>query len=279
MNYEIKKDKILIYDKENFNAKHILECGQIFTYEKASENQYNVFSKDKMCKVITHDDYVELLTENTGYFEHFFDLKTDYAKIKKEISSLGFEFKPMLDFGSGIRILNQEPLETIVGFIISANNHIKRITSSMKFMRENIGTNMGDYYAFPTLNQLKECDEPFFTKAGLGYRAKQMVKAVEKLLELDLEKLRFENTQDLRNTIMQVHGVGGKVADCVLLFTYGKRDVFPVDTWIEKIYHDLFNKTEKNREIMRKNLVDTFGDLSGYVQQYLFYYKRSGGKD
>lgn len=275
MNYIVQKDKIIIYNLEDFNAEHILECGQIFTYEKISENEYNVLSKDKLCKVQTFEDRVELLTQDTAYFENFFDLKTNYSAIKNELVLLHQNLSEVIEFGKGIRILKQDIFETVIGFIISANNNIGRIRNSMRFLRENAGQKMGNYNAFPTLETLLKFDEEFFTKAGLGYRAKQIVKGLKDLENFDFEASKNWDTQLLKQELLKVCGIGSKVADCIMLFGYGKGDVFPVDTWIEKVYHDFFDKTEKNREIMRKVLVNTFKNLSGYAQQYLFYYKRS----
>ena len=99
---------------------------------------------------------------------------------------------------------------------------------------------------------------------------------VKLLNTLSLEKLKVGfnlDTSTLREYLISLTGIGPKVADCILLFAYGKTDVFPVDTWIQKVYNDYFD-SEENRIVIRKNLVNIFGNLSGYAQQYLFYYKR-----
>lgn len=274
MNYTISKEKIEIFDKSQFNIVHILECGQIFTYKK-QENCFVVFSKDKKAILTEENDKVVITTKDTTYFENFFDLKTDYTQIKNTLSSK-FEFlKPMLEYGSGVRILKQSKLEIIIGFIISANNNIKRITNSMNYIRNNLGEKIEDYYAFPTIEKLGQCDENFFVMAGLGYRAKQIVKTISQLKDIDLNKFDNLSTKELKEQLLNFYGVGSKVADCILLFAYGRQDVFPVDTWIEKIYHEYFDSKCVNRELMRNNLVDTFGNLSGYAQQYMFYFKRT----
>lgn len=275
MNYKIDKNNIIVYNTKDFNAEHILECGQIFTYQKVNSFEYEVFSGNKFCRVKTFEDRVEIETEDTSYFEHFFDLKTDYSLIKKTLQNLHPNLKEMIEFGHGIRILKQDIFETVVGFIISANNNIGRIKNSMRFLRENAGEKMGDFYAFPTLKKLLEYDEEFFVKAGLGYRAKQLVKGLQDMKSFNFESSKNLQTQQLKQQLLQICGVGPKVADCIMLFGYAKGDVFPVDTWIEKVYHDIFDCQEKNREVMRKVLVDTFKNLSGFAQQYLFYYKRS----
>lgn len=273
MNYNLTKDKIEIFDKTQFNITHILECGQIFTYEKRFDD-YVVYSADKMAVLKEDENKITITTKDTVYFENFFDLKTDYNKIKKQLENK-FEFlKPMLDFGYGIRILKQDLPETVIGFIISANNNIGRIKKSMSFLRKT-GEKKENYYAFPTLEKLSGFDEKFFIEAGLGYRSKQIVKALLHLKEISLQSLSCLSTSDLKKELLKIQGIGSKVADCILLFGYGRQDVFPVDTWIEKIYHEYFDASILNREIMRNQLVNKFSDLSGYAQQYLFYFKRS----
>ena len=110
--------------------------------------------------------------------------------------------------------------------------------------------------------------------AGCGYRAKHIVKLIAQLEHLDFNVLSKLDTQMLKNELIKLSGIGEKVADCILLFCFARKDVFPVDTWIKKVYLDLYNKND-NPMIIRKTLINEFGVLSGYIQQYLFYYKRS----
>ena len=111
-------------------------------------------------------------------------------------------------------------------------------------------------------------------KLGVGYRAKQLVRLVQQLKDVDFEQLESMQTQDLRKFLMQFSGVGPKVADCILLFAFSRLDVFPVDTWIEKVYNKYFGSL-KNRNTISNELVLRYGNLSGYAQQYLFFYARS----
>ncbi|MGI5842349.1 MAG: DNA-3-methyladenine glycosylase family protein [Christensenellales bacterium] len=273
MKYITENNKIVITDKSEFNPLHIMECGQVFTYEKA-EDVYRVFSKNKLAVVKEFDDKVEILTDDVPYFENYFDLKTDYFQIKQSLRNAFPQMIEMLEFGNGIRILKQDILETVVGFIISANNNISRIKNSMAYIRKNLGQNMGDFYAFPTLEVLAQQDEEFFVKAGLGYRAKQIVKAFKQMQEINFEELRNLPTKELKEKLLTINGIGSKVADCILLFAYGKQDVFPVDTWIEKIFKRYFDQSETDREKMRFKLLETFGNQAGYAQQYMFYFIR-----
>lgn len=278
MKYKLFADRIEIEGKEDFNPEHILECGQIFSYQK-TEEWYVVFSKDKMAKVLEREKGFVIETKTPEYFENFFDLKTDYGQIKKRLSVYEILQKP-IEFGHGIRILKQDLFETVISFIVSANNNIKRIQMILNRLREQLGTDMGGYHAFPTREQLLCVDEEFFTKVGAGYRAKYLYKVLRQINEDVLQDWQVLSSEALRNKLIELAGVGPKVADCILLFGFGRGDVFPVDTWIEKMYIKYYGKKVKdieklNRVKISQNLTSEFGLFSGYAQQYLFYFMRS----
>lgn len=272
MNYQILKDKILIFGKEEFNPVHILECGQFFAYRK-TESGFDVFSKDKIAKIVENEKGYEIITKTPSYFENFFDLKNDYTKIKKKLA--GFEIlKKPIEFGYGIRILNQDLFEALISFILSANNNMKRFSKTLFKMRERFGSKVDGYFAFPTHNQLLKATEQDFVELGAGYRAKYLFNVLRQADENTLEQWRSFDTKILRNKLVSLSGVGPKVADCILLFGYHRQDVFPVDTWIEQMYHKFYGNKEQNREKIRQFLVGEFGELSGYAQQYLFFFMR-----
>ena len=276
MHYKILEDKIIIKSKDDFNIAHILECGQIFNYEKI-DNNYIVYAEDKMAKVIEKCDNYEIITPDTSYFENFFDLKTNYSIIKQQLKNKYSFLDKAIDFGYGIRILNQNPTEMVISFIISANNNIPRIKKSIKGICEKFGENNGEYYSFPTLEQLSVATEEDFKNLGLGYRSGQMVKAIKQLNKINLENIKNFSTNNAIEELLKISGVGPKVADCIMLFGLHDMNVFPVDTWIEKVYNTYFTKIrQENRKIIRENLTKEFGALSGYAQQYLFYFQRSG---
>lgn len=280
MKYVLNSYNIEIFGKEDFSPSHILECGQIFSYKKL-EDCWQVFSGDKMAKIYEKESGFVIETDDVQYFEKFFDLKTDYGALKKQLGKFEILAEP-IKFGYGIRILKQNLFETLISFIVSANNNIKRIQMILGRMREKLGTNMGEYHAFPTREQLLMADEKFFTDIGAGYRDKYLFKVLRQVDEETLEKWRDLPTKELRSKLIALAGVGPKVADCVLLFGYGRTDVFPVDTWIEKMYHKFYDKFHLKdaktltREQIRKNLTEEFENLSGFAQQYLFFFMRSG---
>lgn len=268
--------EIPIDNKIEFNPTHIFECGQFFRYKKIND-KYIAFSKDKKVEVYKKNNnyIIKCKNEDNEYFKNFFDFGTDYSKIKRQLIKKHPFMQKMINFGKDIRILKQDVLEMIISFIISANNRIPCIQRSIEYICTHAGTNMGDYYAFPTLEQLSKLNEKFFIDARIGFRAKYMVKTIQSLQKIDLKALDKLDTPSLRKKLIELQGVGPKVADCILLFGFSRKDVFPVDTWIAKVYKEDLHGTQTNRVKITTELVNMFGELSGYAQQFLFYYKRS----
>lgn len=272
MKIENQKNKIIIYEPSDLNIKQTLECGQIFRFNIDS-NVAVVYSKDKMAKLTTFGNRIEIETRDTQYFYHFFDLDRDYGAIKNVLRSDQM-LKDAVDYGYGIRILNNDVYEMIISFIISANNNISRIKKSIEWLCFRFGKNMGDYYAFPTLDELKRVSVLDFKQAGLGYRAEYMYDTVQRLTNKDIDDLKSMETKSQFEFLLSLKGIGEKVANCIMLFGLGVKNVFPVDTWINKVYNNIYNKEETNRAKITKELTDRYKGLSGYAQQYFFYYFR-----
>lgn len=291
MNYSIYNNKIVVNDLSQFNINQILDCGQIFRYYIAG-NIAEVVSTDKYAKITTFDDRVEIETDTIDYFINFFDLDRDYNKIKYSLQDDKF-LSPCIKFGYGIRILNQDLFEMIVSFIISANNNIKRIKNSLNYLSQKFGSRLKtsikdicinspltscengvEYYAFPTLNQLKNATVKDFVDAGLGYRAQYMFDTIQCLNIVDLDNFTQLNADKRFEFLLSLKGVGEKVAHCILLFSMHQTNVFPVDTWINKVYNDLTNTNTTNRKQISRELTSRYKELSGYAQQYFFYYYR-----
>ena len=277
MRYDISREGIKVYSKQEFNPQHILECGQVFCFEKMGEN-YIVYPQNKIAEIVEFKEYYLIKTNDSPFFCRYFDLNEDYCKIKRELSTFDIMKKP-LNFGYGIRILNQNLLETLISFIVSANNNIKRIKLILNNIRNELGAKLSNgIFSFPSYDILVKQDEDFFKRMGAGYRAGYLAKVIKQISPSQLDDWKILPTNDLRNKLISLAGVGPKVADCILLFGYHRLDVFPVDTWIAKMYNKYFSPLE-NREKIRDNLINTFDKLAGYAQQYLFYYQRSGDRE
>lgn len=270
--YEKKKDEIIVYNLQDFNVIQTLNCGQIFRFS-IDGNRAEVYSQNKKAELITERDKIVIKTKYVDFFENFFDLKTNYESIKNKLRTDAF-LSVAVDFGYGIRIINNDAFEMIISYIISANNNINRIKKSIEYLCSRFGENMGDYFAFPSLEALKTASVEDFKSAGLGYRAEQMYYTVQNLTNEDVENLKLMSKDEQLKFLMSLKGVGEKVANCIMLFGLGVKDVFPVDTWINKVYNKLTNSNETDRRKITKILTDKYGELSGYAQQYFFYYFR-----
>lgn len=265
-------NKIIVDNPTDFNAIQTLCCGQIFRYV-IDGNTAKVFSKDKMATLSFTPQHIEIVSTDIDYFFNFFDFGTDYKQIKDQLSTDKL-VAPAIKFAPGIRILNNDAYEMMISFIISANNNIGRIKKSIEYLCSHFGSNMGDYYAFPTLEQLKTATVEDFKQAGLGYRAEQMFDAVQKLTDEDIYFLKQAETREKQKKLMSFKGIGEKVANCIMLFGLQVKTVFPVDVWINKVYNHIFNKNETDRSKITRELTERYGNLSGYAQQYFYYYYR-----
>lgn len=273
MKYVVKDEEIEIYGKEDFNPKHILECGQIFRFYLDDDGNYVVLSSTHKAVITENEHGYTIKTKNPQYFVPFFNLDTDYSAIKKELSQDAF-LSEVIKAGEGIRIIKNDLFETICCFIISANNNIKRIKLILNRLTSAVGEKLDEVdYAFPSVEKFKTLDEKFFLSIGAGYRAKYLSELAlnfEKFMSVDTTNL---STEELRKELLKIKGVGPKVADCIMLFAFNKYDVFPVDVWIERVYLEHLNGRKMDRKKIASELVLRFGNLSGYAQQYLYYYK------
>ena len=273
MKYQIMANGIKIEGREDFNPKHILECGQIFRFLINETGNYEVYSKDKKAVIEEVENGYFIKTSEPKYFEDFFNLSVDYSAIKKEIQKLSPAIKEAVMLSPGLRILKGDLFEIIVSFIISANNNIKRIKLIISRMCEALGTKMDGYYAFPTLDQFMKADEDFFKNIGAGYRASYLADVGKAYSLLNKENLSAMSDIELRQRLMKIKGVGPKVADCILLFAFNRKRIFPVDVWMERVYYENFGEERLTRPKISEFLTKKFGDMSGYIQQYMFYSK------
>ncbi|MBR5250779.1 MAG: DNA-3-methyladenine glycosylase 2 family protein [Clostridia bacterium] len=268
---------VFLIKDEYFNPTDTLTCGQIFRYN-ITDRGYVVFSQDKSAHIYAEGNDWAVETDDAEYFKNFFDLTTDYSMMANTLSKTSELMQKAVNKGKGIRILRQDLYEMIISFMISANNNIKRIQLIIDRMCTRLGKPIKDGYAFPSIKDLASQDKSFFEEIGAGYRADYLAHTCKRLYnDFDFDALKQMDTQTARKTLCGLKGVGPKVADCILLFGMGKGDVFPVDTWIKKIYHDAF-ETGLPDDKIHSFFVDMFKDLSGLAQQYLFYFYRTMDK-
>ena len=216
---------------------------------------------------------------------NYFDLNRNYSEIKDKLSKIDENVNLSIQYGEGIRILNQDLWETIISFIISANNNIPRIKGiierlSQKYGKE-INWNGEKYYTFPTPEELKDVKVQDFRDLGTGFRDVRLYETTRMVLEnkVVLKELYNIDTLEARDELLTLSGVGPKVADCILLFSDLKRfDVFPIDVWVRRVMNELYIKNPDETKVNKRDIAriakEKFGDLEGLAQQYLFYWKR-----
>ena len=280
----------MIKNQDSFELKHIFDCGQCFRWNEEADGSYTGVFKNSVLNVKKISDEIIFKGMIDGdiddVVEDYFDLKRDYTKIKDELSKVDLNVKKSVAYGEGIRILNQELTETILSFIISANNNIPRIKGIIERMCKKYGNeikwNDKSYYTFPTLENLKNVSIEDFRNLGAGFRDKRLFETIHMLLDGKINIKNWYNEKDtniIRNELLELSGVGPKVADCILLFSDLKRfDVFPVDVWVRRVMNELYIKNPDETKVSKKQIEkiakEKFGMLEGLAQQYLFYWKR-----
>ena len=267
------------YDAQYFNPRDVLECGQVFRFYPFEEG-YRVFSADKECYL--HSDGIKTVveSEDTDYFYDYFDLARDYSRIISAARAFGVKvLDEACDKAAGLRLLNQDKEEMIFSFIISQNNNIPRIKGIISRICEGLGQKTenprGAYYTFPSASALASREADYYKSLGAGYRDAFICDTARRIADEGISKLFNLSDEDLRRELLSYRGIGPKVADCISLFGFGRRACFPVDTWIEKLYLEDFGGQPSDRKKINAYFTQMFGEYSGYIQQYLFYAKRS----
>ncbi len=281
------EQQYILENAKSFEPVHVFECGQCFRWNKEADGSYTgVFGNNviNVKKEKSNIVFFGVCEENIKTIcTEYFDLNTDYEKIKDNLSSIDDYLKNSIQYGQGIRILKQDLWETVISFIISANNNIPRIKTIIERISENYGNKIkfGEktYYTFPRPEMLANTTVQDFRKLGLGFRDVRVYETVQKTLkkEINLSRLEKEdNIELLKEQLLKIPGVGPKVADCIMLFSLKKYNVFPVDVWVKRVIAELYyeNKEQTPKEI-QKFAKKQYGDLAGLAQQYLFYWRRN----
>jgi len=287
MNYkgyllEEKDGCLKVKNVRDFNLTHIFECGQCFRWIKQEDGSYRGIVGRKLVRVGFEED--TLYIWNSGiqdfidiWFDYF-DLGTDYSKIKAVLEKDPV-MKEAIKTGYGIRLLKQDFWEMLISFIISANNMIPRIMKTVDTLSVMRGVCIDAEqccYSFPEIDALAEATLEELQNCRAGFRCKYIYQTSQlmKTGKITKEKLVNMKTGEARKELMTLPGVGPKVADCILLFSGIKYDVFPTDVWVKRVMEELYFKREASLREIQNFAVDNFGELTGYAQQYLFYHAR-----
>ena len=332
------KDLVLA-DLADFDIKQTLECGQCFNFVRTDAGTDSSFCAYKIIaggRVLfvsqtIHDkasgyidgsssdslqDYTsrgcDLTLYDTSFedyeifWKRYFDIATDYGRIKKEIIKACPELEEVIRENPGIRLLHQEYFETLISFIISQNKQIPQIKAVVRQLSEMAGRKIeseiiklyknglisddflkresnciDDFsitsYCFPTIEEMNRLSEDDIRACKAGFRAPYIMDAVRRTISGEITEDSFKglSTDEARQLLMKIKGVGEKVANCVLLFGLGRREAFPVDVWMKRIMEDIYFHNDTPKDVIEAFATDRFGEYAGYAQQYLFIYGKN----
>lgn len=275
------EEGIILRKVRDFNLKHIFDCGQCFRWMEAGEAYIGVVG-ERAVRVLKLEDDVYVQggrLEDREFWIDYFDLNRDYGLIKEELSKDDI-LREAIGHGEGIRILNQDPFETTISFIISANNRIPMIKRAVENISRKFGSRIifegKEYFSFPQPWELAKASEEDLKSLGCGFRAPYIVEVTREISSgiVDLNVIRELAADEAHSKLMELKGVGPKVADCIMLFSMGKSSAFPVDVWVKRVMQYFYLAPDISLKKIRDYGREKFGELSGIAQQYLFYYAR-----
>lgn len=285
----MKEQKLILKNVDCFELDHIFDCGQCFRWNKQEDGSYigvigsGVLQVSKSKNNVCFEGVIDGDINSIVY--DYFDLGTDYNVFKNELSKIDDNMKKSIEFGSGIRILNQDLWEMIISFIISANNNIPRIKGIIDRVSKRVGKKIEwrgkEYYLFPTISEMSELSVADFRELGAGFRDKRLYKTTQMILNGEVSLGFLEKCKDtalIREELLKLDGVGEKVADCIMLFALKRFDSFPIDVWVRRVMNTLYIHNEDETKVSKKDINNAanelFGDIRGMAQQYLFYWAR-----
>jgi N-glycosylase/DNA lyase len=294
--------KTVFKDVPDFDTEDIFECGQCFRWRRQPDGSYSGIVEGSFANVsyVPHENKsiggdVKIWGNLFGsdqarrekYWRNYLDLDRDYTKIKRILTTEDAVMRRAVRVGNGIRILNQNKWETLISFIISQNNNIPRIQGCIDALCREHGRNIGaikgeSLYAFPSINRLSALGAHDLEACRLGYRAKYIAETARRVaLEGGTTLINSESisTDELEEYLLSLPGVGPKVANCVMLFSMKRTEVFPIDVWMRKVMAGIYGMSERNLSGMRDYARRNFGEYGGIAQQYLFNYIRKMQRD
>ena len=260
---------LIIPNVTDLDLAQTLDCGQSFRWTAQPDGTYSGVAFGRSVTVAL--DGTDLIIgnapkEDEALWRDYFDLDLDYGMVRRQISGLHPILREAARYASGIRILRQEPYEALCTFIISQNNHIRRIKGIVSRLCEHFGEPVDGGFAFPSAESMAVLSPEALAPLRAGFRARYLVDAAQKVASkaVDLEKCRTLPYEDARKELMKITGVGVKVADCTLLFGLHRTEAFPVDVWMKRALETFFPGMSPS----------DFGAYAGIAQQYIFHYSR-----
>lgn len=280
-----KDGQVIVAGIKDFNLKHIFECGQCFRWNKEKNDSYTGVAMGSVINIKQENG--KLIVENTtiedfkNIWFDYFDLNRDYSAVKALLAKNDPIMARAVKFGNGIRILNQDEWEILISFIISQNRNIPIIKQNIEKLCKKYGSYIENYkgknyYDFPSPETLSRTTTEEIEACKVGYRAKYIQKVAQCIAD-DKSIYGFQDCslKEAETYLLNLFGVGPKVAHCIMLFSMQGYDSFPIDVWVQRVMKELYGLEDRKK--IKEFAQKKFNQYGGFAQQYLFYYARENG--
>lgn len=287
------------YEVKDFYLEHIFDCGQCFRWNPQEDGSWSGIAGGRWARMEESEGLLtvtgtaaapgETEEEFRRFWYDYLDLGRDYGKIKRFLGRGDAAMRRAIKAGEGIRILNQDLWETMISFIISQNNNIPRIKGCIEAVCRQFGepieapaelrpfVESEKLYTIPGPEVLASLKREDLDSCRLGYRAPYLIETARQVLEMggmETVENHLCHAEDPVAELTYFAGVGPKVASCIALFGVGRYDAFPIDVWMRRAMHTVYNIEENRVGEMQAYAREHFGKYGGFAQQYLFYYMR-----
>jgi N-glycosylase/DNA lyase len=249
------------------NVKASLDSGQIFRYEPTQQG-YRIHHGQGSFTV-SNDFQVQGISQSKA--SSFFRLDDDYTQILQSIDKDQTIHGAIHQY-QGLRLLRQDPWECTVSFLCSSATNIPRIKRDLNNIARTFGEQKDGFHTFPKIGEIDNLQK--IRQCGTGFRAKYIYEVNSSVAQSFFTKLKRLKYEDAKNALMELPGIGPKIADCILLFSLDHLSAFPIDTWMEKVLTQDYNKRKKNYNHLSQFARSYFGQNAGYAQQFLYHWKR-----
>lgn len=269
-----------------YDLEMTLQSGQAFRWRKLPDGTFEGIVRGRYFRLSqARSGEIAVVNpvagEDLAMIDHYLAIDADQDGIERALSATGGHMREAVKLSTGLRTLRQEPWETLISFIISANNGVENISRVVESLSDQYGDDIAGGLtrrrAFPKPEQLLSAGHDGIWACKAGFRTRGICEAAGKAMtgELNLEQIASSGYAEAKKELIGLHGIGEKVADCILLFSMDKPEAFPVDVWIERIVRLLyFDGMKVNHRKIRQWAQQRYGALSGYANQFLFNYGR-----
>jgi len=269
---EQKDSDVVIYGVRHFELAQTLDCGQAFRWREVTPGEYSGIAHGRRLDVVLSEEKIMLKEVSVKDFEsiwkNYLDLSRDYDELKTVFSTCEGVLREAIEFSPGLRLMRQDVWETLISFILSQNSNIPRIKKMIECLCECFGEKLAcGGYAFPSAEVLAKLSADELAPVRCGYRAAYIIDAARRVAngKFDPTTLEKLSSAEIKQALLEIHGVGPKVADCVLLYGFGRTECYPVDVWIKRVMTEFYPN----------GFPIEIKEHAGIAQQFLFHYART----